>query len=66
MGKMMTIIGLLILLFCISSTIPYMMPTLRKELYLPYELWFIALLLLYGLLPAETGNFVFRLREEGN
>ena len=60
------IIGLLIFLFCISSTIPYMVPTLRKELYLPYELWFVALLLLYGLLPTETGNFVFRLREEGH
>lgn len=60
------IIGLLILLFCISSTIPYMLPTLQKGLYLPYELWFLALLLLYGLLPTETGNFIFRLREEGN
>ena len=60
------IIGLLILLFCISNTIPYIIPTLRKELYLPYELWFLAILLLYGLLPNETGNFVFRLREKGN
>ena len=63
---MAKIIGLLILLFCISSTIPYMMPTLQKEFYLPYELWFLCLLLLYGLLPTETGNFIFRLREEGN
>lgn len=62
---MMKIIMLLILLYMMSSTIPWMLPTLNRGLYLPYELWAIIILILYGLLPKEIGNFVFRLRSEG-
>ena len=62
---MINIIGILVLLYTISSTIPWMLPTLNRQLYLPYELWVIILLILYGFLPTETGNFIFRLRSEG-
>lgn len=61
MGKLTKIILFLILLHFIFATFPYMLPTLNKAVYLPYELWFISLLILYGLLPTNVGEFVFQL-----
>lgn len=61
MGKLIKIVLLLIFIYFIFATVPYMSPTLNKAVYLPYELWFIVLLILYGLLPTNVGEFVFQL-----
>ena len=61
MGKLIKIVLLVIFIYFIFATVPYMLPTLNKAVYLPYELWFIVLLILYGLLPTNVGEFVFQL-----
>ena len=64
MGKIIK--GSLFLLFIlvIFQTFPYMLPTIPQALYLPYELWFIILIIFYFILPKNIGTYVYKLQEQ--
>jgi len=64
MNKLFQIVILIILVYVVFSTIPYMIPTLPSGIYLPYELWLFVLIIFYALLPTKIGTYVYRLRLE--
>ena len=64
MGKFLTATAIAVIIYFIFTTFPFMLPTMSRALYLPYELWFLALLIFYVFLPKDVGTFIYTLREE--
>jgi len=64
MGKLLTGVILFIIIITVFSAFPYALPSFSQGLYMPYELWFIILLMFYMILPKDVGTYVYNLQLE--
>ena len=64
LGLIKLIVGAIVIYFAFAG-LSYAIPTLTVELYRPYELWLLVLLLFYVFLPTIIGDYVYKLRIKG-
>jgi len=57
MNLLLTIIIFMIVLNAGASFVPFLLPRVKLELVLPYQLWFNVILIFILILPHKVGDF---------
>jgi len=57
MNLLLTIIIIMVVFNSAASFVPFLLPRVKPELILPYQLWFNVILLFILILPHRVGDF---------